>query len=80
MHTILAEGLQDEDYIREHTEGFDEVREIVARYTPEEAEKVTGVPAEDIRATAREYAREHFDWNIIAKNMREKFFGRVLTN
>ena len=58
MHTILEEGLQDEEYIREHTEGFDQVREVVARYTPEEAEKVTGVPAEAIRETAREYARE----------------------
>jgi predicted molibdopterin-dependent oxidoreductase YjgC len=58
MHTILEEGLQDEDYIREHTEGFDQVREVVARYSPEEAEKVTGVPAEAIRETAREYARE----------------------
>jgi formate dehydrogenase major subunit/formate dehydrogenase alpha subunit len=58
MHVILAEGLQDEDYIREHTEGFEAVREVVGRYTPEEAEKVTGVAAEDIRATAREYARE----------------------
>ena len=28
------------------------------RYSPEDAEKVTGVPAEDIRATAREYATE----------------------
>src|SRR5207249_5097453 len=37
---------------------FDSVREVVARYTPEEAERVTGVPAEDIRLTAREYARE----------------------
>jgi predicted molibdopterin-dependent oxidoreductase YjgC len=58
MQTILAEGLQDEDYIREHTEGFDQVREVVSRYTPEEAERVTGVPAEAIRETAREYARE----------------------
>jgi predicted molibdopterin-dependent oxidoreductase YjgC len=58
MHTILAEGLQDEGYIREHTEGFDQVREVVSRYTPEEAERVTGVPAEAIRETAREYARE----------------------
>ncbi len=58
MHTILEEGLQNEEYIREHTEGFDQVREVVARYTPEEAEKVTGVPAEAIRETAREYARE----------------------
>jgi predicted molibdopterin-dependent oxidoreductase YjgC len=58
MHVILEEGLQDEEYIREHTEDFDAVREVVARYTPEEAERVTGVPAEDIRATAREYASE----------------------
>jgi predicted molibdopterin-dependent oxidoreductase YjgC len=58
MQTILAEGLQDEVYIREHTEGFDQVREVVSRYTPEEAERVTGVPAEAIRETAREYARE----------------------
>ena len=58
MHVILEEGLQDEEYIREHTEGFDAVREVVSRYTPEEAEQVTGVPAEAIRATAREYAAE----------------------
>src|SRR5438034_10955326 len=58
MHVILEEGLQDEEYIREHTEGFDVVREVVSRYTPEEAEKVTGVPAESIRQTAREYAAE----------------------
>jgi predicted molibdopterin-dependent oxidoreductase YjgC len=58
MHVILREGLQNDDYIREFTEGFDAVAEVVARYTPEEAEKVTGVPAADIVATAREYARE----------------------
>ncbi len=58
MHTILAEGLQNEEYIRELTEDFDAVREVVARYSPEDAEKVTGVPADDIRATAREYASE----------------------
>jgi predicted molibdopterin-dependent oxidoreductase YjgC len=58
MHVILEEGLQDEAYIREHTEGFEAVAEVVARYTPELAEEVTGVPADAIRATAREYARE----------------------
>ena len=49
MHVILEEGLQDEEYIREFTEDFDAVREVVSRYTPEEAEQVTGVAAEDIR-------------------------------
>jgi formate dehydrogenase major subunit/formate dehydrogenase alpha subunit len=58
MNVIVTEGLQNDEYIGEFTEGFDAVREVVLRYTPEEAEKVTGVPAEDIRATAREYARE----------------------
>jgi predicted molibdopterin-dependent oxidoreductase YjgC len=58
MHTILEEGLQNEEFIREYTEDFDAVREVVSRYTPEEAELVTGVPAEMIRATAREYASE----------------------
>jgi predicted molibdopterin-dependent oxidoreductase YjgC len=58
MHVILEEGLQNEEYIREHTEDFDAVREIVARYSPEDAERMTGVPAEAIRATAREYATE----------------------
>jgi predicted molibdopterin-dependent oxidoreductase YjgC len=58
MHVILEEGLQNEEYIREHTEGFEATAEVLKRYTPEEAEKVTGVSAEAIRETAREYARE----------------------
>ena len=58
MHTILAEGLQDDEYIAQFTDDFDAVREIVGRYSPEDAEKVTGVPAEEIRAAAREYATE----------------------
>ncbi len=58
MHVILEEGLQDDDYIAAHCEDFEAVREVVARYTPEEAERVTGVSAEAIRATAREYATE----------------------
>jgi predicted molibdopterin-dependent oxidoreductase YjgC len=60
MHVILEEGLQNDAYIEEHTEGFDAVRDVLSRYTPEQAEKVTGVPADYIVATAREYAREKY--------------------
>ena len=55
-HVICAEGLVDEAFVRDNTEGFEAVRETVARYTPEEAEKVTGVAADDIRWAARKYA------------------------
>src|SRR5205807_1971567 len=58
MNVIVTEGLENRDYIRDYTNGFEAVREVVLRYPPEEAEKVTGVPAEAIRATAREYATE----------------------
>jgi predicted molibdopterin-dependent oxidoreductase YjgC len=55
-HVIVAEGLVDKDFVAVHTDGFEAVREAVASYSPEEAERVTGVPAEDIRWTARRYA------------------------
>ena len=55
-HVIVTEGLTDPAFIAEHTENWDAVREAVLRYTPEEAERMTGVPAEDIRWTARRYA------------------------
>src|SRR5262245_62112304 len=58
MHTILAENLQNDEYIERFTDDFEPLREVVSRYTPEEAAEITGVSAEDIRATAREYASE----------------------
>lgn len=55
-HVIVEEGLHDQAFIEAHTEGFDSVAAKVAGYSPEEAEKITGVAAEDIRAAARLYA------------------------
>lgn len=55
-HVIITEGLVAEEFIADNTEGYQKVRAKVVDYTPEEAEKVTGVPAADIRWTARRYA------------------------
>jgi predicted molibdopterin-dependent oxidoreductase YjgC len=55
-HVILEEGLEDREFIAAHTDGFDEFREFVKAFIPERAEEITGVPAEDIAAAAREYA------------------------
>ncbi|MBS1251137.1 MAG: Formate dehydrogenase H [Anaerolineales bacterium] len=53
MHVILREGWHDEGFIAERTEGFDEMKEIVEKYTPEVASEITGVPAGDIEEAAR---------------------------
>ena len=55
-HVIIAEDLVDHAFIDAHVEGFEQVVEAVATYTPEAAEAITGVPADDIRFAARAYA------------------------
>ena len=57
LHHVLELGLEDRAFIAARTTGFDEVRAAVARYTPEMAESITGVPAATIRAAAEAYAR-----------------------
>jgi anaerobic selenocysteine-containing dehydrogenase len=56
MHVIVAEGLHDADYVERHTEGFEELRRELDGWPPERAAQVTGVPAQEIVALAREYA------------------------
>jgi formate dehydrogenase major subunit/formate dehydrogenase alpha subunit len=55
-NVIVTEGLTDDEYIERNCENWEAVRDTVLRYPPEEAEVVTGVPAEMIREVARAYA------------------------
>lgn len=56
-HHIVVSGLHNERFIKERTEGFEEFWAVVQKYAPEYAEKITGVPAEKIKAAAELYAR-----------------------
>ncbi len=56
VNVIIKEGLEDREFIAARTEGFEEMKRVVERYTPEYAEKLSGVPAEDIIAAARSFA------------------------
>jgi predicted molibdopterin-dependent oxidoreductase YjgC len=56
-HIIIEEGLHHQWFIDHATTGFDEYKELVARYTPEWAETITGIPAEQICKVARDFAR-----------------------
>jgi predicted molibdopterin-dependent oxidoreductase YjgC len=55
-HEILAQGLENREFIDRATTGFEAYAQCVKRYTPERAERVTGVPASAIRDAARAYA------------------------
>ena len=56
MHVIIAEGLHDEEYVRDYTLGFDELRERAAEYPPARVAELTGIPAEELVRLARLYA------------------------
>jgi len=56
MHVIIEEDLVDQDYIDQYTVGFPELAALAKERTPEWAEAITGISAQDIRKLAREYA------------------------
>jgi anaerobic selenocysteine-containing dehydrogenase len=56
MNVIIGEGLVDQDYVDNYTVGFTELAEKAKERTPEWAETITGIAADDIRKLAREYA------------------------
>jgi len=53
MYVIIRDGLENREFIRERTEGYEELRQLVGKYTPEAVEAITGVPKSDIEAAAR---------------------------
>ncbi len=55
-HVIVKERLYNRAFIETRTEGFEEYIQSLEKFTPEFAESVSGVPAEDIRRAARLYA------------------------
>jgi formate dehydrogenase alpha subunit len=55
-HVVVREKLFNPAFIQARTEGFAEYIESLESFSPEWAETVSGVPAEDIRAAARLYA------------------------
>jgi anaerobic selenocysteine-containing dehydrogenase len=56
LHVVVDEDLIDKAFIEQWCYGFDQLKAHIRQYPPEWAEKITGVPAEQIREVARLYA------------------------
>lgn len=56
MNVIVCEELYDKNFVDSRTEQFDELAECIRDCTPEWAEPITGIAADDIRTVARTYA------------------------
>ncbi|MGD8957530.1 MAG: formate dehydrogenase subunit alpha [Chromatiaceae bacterium] len=56
MYHIFKNGWEDKEYIRQRVYGMDEVKAEIAKWTPEEVERVTGVPENQVYAAAKAMA------------------------
>ena len=57
MSIILAEGLEDKEFIASRTAGLDELRDFLSKVDPKEAAAITGLPLEKIKEAAVAYAK-----------------------
>ncbi|MEX2719735.1 MAG: molybdopterin-dependent oxidoreductase [Candidatus Sigynarchaeota archaeon] len=57
LNVIITDGLVDHDFIRDHVDGYEAIKPLLAGFTPDLAERRTGIPANTIAAIAREFAR-----------------------
>ena len=57
LNVIIFEKLYDIEYVKNHTEGFEQLSETIKFYTPEAMSPICGIAAEDIRFVARKFSQ-----------------------
>ena len=57
LHTIVEEELYDKEFAGQWVVGLEQIKNHVEAMSPERAEKITSVPADQIKELARLYAR-----------------------
>ncbi|WP_368415174.1 formate dehydrogenase subunit alpha [Falsiroseomonas sp.] len=58
LHHIFANGWEDKEFIRSRVYGMDEIRAEVAKWTPAEVERVSGVPGDQLKKVAELFATQ----------------------
>ncbi|HEY8579183.1 MAG TPA: molybdopterin-dependent oxidoreductase, partial [Beijerinckiaceae bacterium] len=58
MWHIFENGWEDKEFIRQRVDGMEQIRAEVAKWTPEEVERVTGVPGAQLKKVAETFAKQ----------------------
>lgn len=58
LHHIFKNGWEDKQFIEQRVYGMDDIRKEVEKWTPEEVERVTGVPGAQLERVAKMFATE----------------------
>jgi formate dehydrogenase major subunit len=55
-HVVARDGLTDDAFLSARTDGYEEVRALLEDYTPQDVERISGIPASSIERAAHIYA------------------------
>jgi formate dehydrogenase major subunit len=58
MWHIVKNGWEDKEFIAKRVHGMEQVVKEIEKYPPEEVERITGVPGEQMRRVAEKFAKE----------------------
>lgn len=56
IHVIIKESLYDKNFVENRTTGFEGLKNLSEKYSPEYVESITGIPAKSLIEAARLYA------------------------
>lgn len=57
LNVLINENLYNQEYVDRNTEGFEELKAVIDKYTPEYVEDITGLKAKQIREAAYMYGK-----------------------
>ncbi|OWW18642.1 nitrate reductase [Noviherbaspirillum denitrificans] len=75
LHICLWEGWIDDDYIRAHTEGFDELKRTVREYTPEFVAETCGIGKDDLLKAARWFGESKASLSLYCQGLNQSSSG-----
>jgi len=75
MHIILKEGWDAKDFIKARTENFEQLKGVVAKYTPEKVAEITGVDRDSLRKAAEIYAKSRRSMIVYAMGITQHIAG-----
>jgi len=75
LHVVLRDGLEDRQFISEHTSGFEAAAEAVQPYNPQQVAEMTGVPPQSIEKAAHWFAEAERAIALHAKGIEHQSKG-----
>jgi assimilatory nitrate reductase catalytic subunit len=75
LHICLCEGLVDDSYIDAHTQGFEDLKNVVCEFTPKYVARICGIAQGDLLQAARWFAQSGATLSLYCQGLNQSAHG-----